>query len=232
MDNKIEGQIWIESKAPYKLKYHVANKDFAVETSEEYFISGSKLKVGDLVKVATTKNGTTSLVKASFPDDLRNVIGMLISETGAVSRSGYVTIPASYIQEGFTAGKSLYWLPEDGSYNYNYSLTDSDTITYRNLPFIGTIVSVNGDNAVVHLNMSSFDAPVEWYCQILNTKDTELPVKHGLKKATFTKNNIEIDNQVAIAYCIYKDGITTFYVNPHDDKAHTYNLSGSVVYGK
>ena len=64
------------------------------------------------------------------------------------------------------------------------------------------------------------------------TVRAELPVEHGLKKATFTKNNIEIDNQVAIAYCTYKDGITTFYVNPHDDKAHTYNLSGSVVYGK
>ena len=227
---KIDGQIWIEKIAPFKLKYHVEGKDFAVETSEEYLNIVEGTTVGCLVKI--NKDG--ALEKANFPVDLRNVIGMLTSSTGTVSRSGYVSIPSDYVELGVLPGDSIYWLDTD---TYTHSIANTEDIAYHNLPLVGTVVSVDTENKtiVIHLNLASFDTTIEWSAtRQISSESAEISIPHGLKLADYTKNSLKIDGNLAIATSSYdnSNGTTTFYVNPHNTNLHTYTLSGSVIYGK
>lgn len=257
---KLEGQIWIEKQAPYKLKYHTNGKDFAIDTVEEYKLAAEPEKtpvVGDLVKI----NTSGSLEKASFPDDLRNVIGMLVSETGSVSKTGYVNIPLSTkIKDAFIdtdainnlkVGDNLYWL-DTGIYSHR--IVKGTEVKYHNLPLIGTVTNITNkttegveedgavkDGAVtVHLNISSFDTTIEWSMMkavdASKTSIESIEVPHNLPEADFVKSSIEIDDCPAIASSSY-DRVNKkiiFSVNPHDNTegaTHTYRLSGSMIYG-
>ena len=245
--SKLDGQIWIESNAPYKLKYHRAGKDFAVETSEEYAIpSKTDIEVGDLVKTGIDGQ----LVRAKFPDDLRNVIGMLVSETGSVSKTGYVSIPLSKIKDAFIdndtvnnlkVGDNLYWLSTG---TYSHRIVKNTEVKYHNLPLIGTVTNITNkttegaeeDIAIVHLNISSFDTTVEWSMKVTGVTKNSIEVLHNLPGAEFVKSSVEIDDCPAIATSDYNrvEGKTIFSVNPHDKiegTTHTYRLSGSMIYG-
>lgn len=107
--NRVDGLLWIDRNLPYKLKYHLDEIDYVVETSavyelnsslmEEYAVGAIVLPAGTLVKLS---NNGGSITKASFPDDLEEVLGILttdikkLSDTkcsdAIVSRSGYLTI--------------------------------------------------------------------------------------------------------------------------------------------
>lgn len=104
---RVEGQIWIDRNLPNRLKYHTGGEDYVVETSSSYptalNVSGLQkgqtiLPAGLLVKLDSDEG----VAKASFPDDLENILGVLTtdvkvtedggSSSAVVSRSGYLTI--------------------------------------------------------------------------------------------------------------------------------------------
>lgn len=104
---RVEGQIWIDKNLPNKLKYHTGGKDYVVETSSSYptSLDATGLKVGQTVLPAgllVKLDKTTGVARASFPDDLENVLGVLTADiklqasgntsSAIVSRSGYLTI--------------------------------------------------------------------------------------------------------------------------------------------
>ncbi len=110
MSSRVEGQIWIDKNSPYRLKYHINEKDYVVETSSSYsldssVISSSETAVGDTLFPAgllVKLDSNNGIEKASFPDDLESVLGVVtqdvkkLSNTTAtevvVGRSGYLTI--------------------------------------------------------------------------------------------------------------------------------------------
>lgn len=104
---RVEGQIWIDKNLPNKLKYHTGGKDYVVETSSSYptSLDATGLKVGQTVLPAgllVKLDKTAGVARASFPDDLENVLGVLTTDiklqasgntsSAIVSRSGYLTI--------------------------------------------------------------------------------------------------------------------------------------------
>lgn len=234
--SKLDGQIWIEKNAPYKLKYHMKGQDFAIDTSIEYNIiddnANAKPNVGNLVKI----NASGELEKASFPNDLKNVIGVLVSTVnnkGVVATSGYVEIEKEMFLDKCSVGDEVYWYNTD-SYKYNTN-TPNSIIKYVNLPSIGTISSINNDTVTVHLNIGPFDTSIEWYAEGSFHQETSgtIEVNHNLTGyfSYRTSLNILTDKQYYTAYCSSSDngdGTATFNIKCIND--FDYRASGVVIY--
>mgnify|MGYP004636863693 CR=1 FL=1 len=110
--HRVDGQIWIDKNSPNRLKYHINEQDYTVEVSSNYNIEN----IGPVTEeVKTVKFAAGTLVKlnekgyiepALFPDDLENILGVLMNNVrvtqndkeeriytnAIVSRSGYLTI--------------------------------------------------------------------------------------------------------------------------------------------
>jgi hypothetical protein len=81
--SRVDGQIWIDKNQPYRLKYHVAEEDYSVETAVNYEIPFNSAPLvadknlyaaaGRVVKLS----GKNTIADASFPADIENVLGVL-----------------------------------------------------------------------------------------------------------------------------------------------------------
>lgn len=89
MVKRVEGQIWIDRKAPYNLKYFVHNKEHAIDTavlynksdlytnssSDSSSVSLADYHIGTLLALEGDK-----LVRAEFPKHINDVIGICTEE--------------------------------------------------------------------------------------------------------------------------------------------------------
>lgn len=122
--HRIDGQIWIDKNSPNRLKYHINDQDYTVEVSSNYKYSNEPitstytkdevvLASGTLVKL----NNEGLIRPAIFPDDLENILGILMNNVkitedddkkpiytdAIVSRSGYLTIDYMNIASNLTS---------------------------------------------------------------------------------------------------------------------------------
>lgn len=135
--NRTDGMIWIDQNSPYRLKYHIHDADYAVETTITYpanVPSGQTFTAGTVVKL----DAQGQITKAQFPMDINNVLGVILqSVTGgesevpvAVGKVGSIILqPSEYANIFVTRDQSrlstsqgapVYWdcgyVNEDGSY--------------------------------------------------------------------------------------------------------------------
>ena len=121
--HRVDGQIWIDKNSPNRLKYHINKQDYIVEVSSNYKYSDEsipettpegnvELASGTLVKL----NDKGLIEPAKFPDDLENILGVLMNNVkvtkndegdrirtdAIVSRSGYLTIDYMNIDSSLT----------------------------------------------------------------------------------------------------------------------------------
>lgn len=122
--HRVDGQIWIDKNSPNRLKYHINEQDYTVEVSSNYKYSDDpiteatqegnvELASGTLVKL----NDKGLIEPAKFPDDLENILGVLMNNVkitkndeneyiytdAIVSRSGYLTIDYMNIDSSLTS---------------------------------------------------------------------------------------------------------------------------------
>lgn len=114
--NYVNGQVWIDSKSPNRLKYKVNNEVYSVDVSSEVQIGDTPLYSGNVVAFESKNvNGklTSSVHLATFPQDLENVVGVVGS---AVSQNAYTSILKSGV------------ISLDGDAINNVMLQDDDRI--------------------------------------------------------------------------------------------------------
>lgn len=97
---RIDGQIWIDRKAPYRLKYHINGIDYVVQVAASYQLADGEeyMPAGTVVKAV----GNNSVARAIFPDDLNKVLGVTLNSSDpdtpggaeeiAVAQDGYLII--------------------------------------------------------------------------------------------------------------------------------------------
>lgn len=150
-NNRREGQIWIDRNAPYNLKYHIKNEDFVVENHSTYAIKVPDESSEDYTKFVALEIGSTwipagtllsinnkgDITKAKFPDDLENVLGIVINDVkkikddslteAIISHDGLLTVKKENIEkvfkdsfENLKLGDVVYWfigrIEEDHSF--------------------------------------------------------------------------------------------------------------------
>lgn len=107
--NRTNGMIWIDKDSPYRLKYHIHDEDYTVETSVTYkcpVTEGKSLSVGTVVKLTEGDK----IAPALFPVDLFNVLGIILAtEEGvdqvpvSVGKIGSIIIPKADLSKVFVA---------------------------------------------------------------------------------------------------------------------------------
>lgn len=110
--NRTNGMIWIDKDSPYRLKYHIHDEDYTVETSVTYkcaVTDGESLPVGTIVKLI----GGDKIAKAIFPVDLANVLGVILATEEAaagasevpvsVGKLGSIIIPKTNLADVFVS---------------------------------------------------------------------------------------------------------------------------------
>lgn len=146
--SRVEGQIWVDRKSPYRLKYYVKGQEFEVSVLQNYKAGAGGLKAGQVVKI---KDGVLSA--AVYPKDINRVIGVVMGNSSAgntvsiaVSDSLYLdsseiqnifhgTSPSSLLEAGTGTpliGAPVYWyignIDVSGS---TYTYTDSSEFPGR-----------------------------------------------------------------------------------------------------
>lgn len=147
MPNRIEGQIWIDKNSPYSLKYYTNTRDYTVQVANSYKPKSEQgvpfevLYSGTVVKFS----GEDVVSPAEFPDDIDNVLGVVVGTVSVatqpvtVTQTGYLVLDEEALDHifygddlltsynGFTAssgiGAPVYWFI--GRQNADYTYVDS-----------------------------------------------------------------------------------------------------------
>lgn len=151
MNQKVDGQIWIDKKHPHSLKYH-AGRDFVVQSEATY------LPVDDTGKGFVMTSSSGKVKKAIFPDDINNIVGLTISAANTsqyiqISKNVSIKLTGSDIESCFALstdkslsslnwtaagsgiGSPVYWFigittKSSGVYNYTDSTSCPGQITF------------------------------------------------------------------------------------------------------
>lgn len=108
--NRIDGQIWIDKKAPYRLKYHAADEDYTVEVATNYELPPDASPIFEqdgvryymLAGTVVKFNGRDRIVPAIFPDDIENVLGVVENDIKGVLVDGTeVLVPATVSRNSY-----------------------------------------------------------------------------------------------------------------------------------
>ena len=151
---RTDGMIWIDRNPPYRLKYHIHDDDYIVETTVAYDIDlapGESLATGTVVKLEENNK----IKPALFPMDLDNILGIVLqgaSNTGtsavtasiSVGKSGSLIILRSEIPDVFVA---------------------RDHITEGGKTYLGSVAAVGAEAGLI-------GAPVYWNCGYVQTNSS------------------------------------------------------------
>lgn len=112
MANRLEGQIWIDKKAPYRLKYYVEGKEYSVEVSSN-FKASDNIKKGCIVRYDAANE---KLFNVKFPDYLGEAIGIALEDGSSskevipITRTGDIHLSKEEIKKCFSSrDKSQDW---------------------------------------------------------------------------------------------------------------------------
>jgi hypothetical protein len=247
MANRLEGQIWIDRKAPYNLKYFVNGKEYAIDTSVIYSKShvATDCYKGTLVAVElNAENAESILVPAEFPTNYNSIIGICTEDIlkdkdnpdATIINEGYINVPISSI-EGITennvsslVGKEVYWnlkwKADTSSSKTNLTISTPDAaIEYYNLPMVGAVTKVDGNEVEIHLNFSNFSDKISWKKEIkivikndsveksADTIEREIDT-HLLKGNNFSSDvEVFIDNSPIICKTFVEGELVKIYLN-------------------
>ena len=106
---RIDGQIWIDREAPYRLKYHINGVDYTVLVAADYEVpvdeEGKPIKILQGMVVKDSDKGPAMIEPASFPEDIDRVLGIALNSSDyeflpdgteakhiAVAQTGYIVL--------------------------------------------------------------------------------------------------------------------------------------------
>ena len=148
---RTDGMIWIDQNPPYRLKYHIHNDDYIVETTVAYDVElppSSALATGTVV----TLQGNSQIKQALFPMDINNVLGVVLQ---GVSNEGTAatTVPISIGKSG-----SLILLRSE----IPDAFVSRDYITENSKTYLGSVANSTEEAKLL-------GAPVYWNCGYVKT---------------------------------------------------------------
>ena len=95
LQNRAEGQLWIDRNSPYGLKYHTHGKTFQLEATQ-VFVAGKGagntdiiFKAGTLVAIDSIDGNTVIFKAAQFPQDIDSVLGICPKEVKSGEEWGF-----------------------------------------------------------------------------------------------------------------------------------------------
>lgn len=94
---RIDGQIWIDRKAPYRLKYHINGVDYIVQVAADYYIDtgdtgdSEKVLAGMVVRDA---DKPSTIKPAEFPQDIDRVLGLALNDSDS-ENDGHIAVAQS-----------------------------------------------------------------------------------------------------------------------------------------
>lgn len=120
---RIDGQIWIDREAPYRLKYHINGVDYTVLVAADYEVpvdeEGKPIKILQGMVVKDSDKGPAMIEPASFPEDIDRVLGIALNSSDyeflpdgteakhiAVAQTGYIVLDKPEDVSGVFALKS------------------------------------------------------------------------------------------------------------------------------
>lgn len=120
---RIDGQIWIDREAPYRLKYHINGVDYTVLVAADYEVpvdeEGRPIKILQGMVVKDSDKGPAMIEPASFPEDIDRVLGIALNSSDyeflpdgteakhiAVAQTGYIVLDKPEDVSGVFALKS------------------------------------------------------------------------------------------------------------------------------
>ena len=107
---RIDGQIWIDREAPYRLKYHINGVDYTVLVAADYKVPETPEGEDPIVilqgmVVRDSDKGPQMIEPASFPEDIDRVLGIALNSSSyenlpegtedkhiAVAQTGYIVL--------------------------------------------------------------------------------------------------------------------------------------------
>lgn len=158
-DNKRQnGQLWIDRNPPYRLKYKVNEDIYTVDVSSEYNqTTDGNLSVGNVVAFSGAGNGEVRAIKAVFPKDVENIIGVVASKSGdraSVLKTGLITLNEKAVDSvlynadacaakangkpAFWIGAPVYWFIGETAKNTDDSYLYTDSSNHAGKITLGT----------------------------------------------------------------------------------------------
>lgn len=115
---RIDGQIWIDRKAPYRLKYHINGVDYIVQVAADYYVDTGEAGDSDKVlagMVVRDADKPSTIKPAEFPQDIDRVLGLALNDSDsendghiAVAQSGLLILDTKEkIQNAFALDSDL-----------------------------------------------------------------------------------------------------------------------------
>jgi len=139
------------------------------------------------VETSLLKNGNITLTKDSFKHITGDISDWSIM-VGApvywfIGRSYFDGTTPHYIDPQEFPGKLTLATPSGIRWGLGNKFNDDNSLNvgYSNLPTVGTVVSVSGDNVTINVNISKFESELEWhwpYCinnSSEQTASTDIP---------------------------------------------------------
>ena len=132
---RIDGQIWIDREAPYRLKYHINGVDYTVLVAADYEVpegpDGQPLfTILQGMVVKDSDKGPAMIEPASFPEDIDRVLGIALNSSNyeflpdnadakhiAVAQTGYIVLDKPEDVSGVSALASDIAVSQDGGGN-------------------------------------------------------------------------------------------------------------------
>lgn len=121
---RIDGQIWIDREAPYRLKYHINGVDYTVLVAADYTVpevpeDEDPIVILQGMVVRDSDKGPQMIEPASFPEDIDRVLGIALNSSSyenlpegtedkhiAVAQTGYIVLDKPEDVSGVFALKS------------------------------------------------------------------------------------------------------------------------------
>ena len=193
---------------------------------------------GDTKETSILKNGNITLAKNSAVFEHTDVSITWSNMIGApvywfIGRTYKNGSSYSYIDPGFkniegasdnfdNRGKLTLATPSGMRWDTGTSCKDNSlNVGYSNLPIVGTVVAVSGDNVTINVNISKFESSLEWNWPYYSEADNaplasstpsnkasdvcfgnmEIPIRHGLFPSIMTNGTENYYNFRPRCFC-------------------------------
>ena len=224
---------------------------FPKDTDRVVGICPIDINPGQTEETSLLKNGNITLSKSSFKHitgdipNWNNMVGApvywFIGRSYFDGTTPYYKDPQEYPGELTLATPSGIRWGLGNKFNGDTSLN----VGYSNLPTVGTVISVNGDNVTINVNISKFESELEWHWPYCINNSSEQTASTDIPSETPTGNIKE--NILSIRHGLFckstNDSSENFYafrprcfcnvlaMNTDDDTEHVVFAGVDNYYG-
>lgn len=172
---------------------------------------------GDTKETSILKNGNITLAKNSAVFEhtdvsitWSNMIGAPVYWFIGRTNSGPTY---TYIDPSTYKGKLTLATPSGMRWDTGIECTDpSLNVGYSNLPTVGTVVAVSGDNVTINVNISKFESSLEWHwpyyaqygnslADLISVNPSPISIRHGLFPNITNQSNENYYNFRTRCFC-------------------------------